>query len=547
MANAFNKMNLFEYKDVINEKVIIPKKIKDYYFNTKNIHEITEDTLIISMTSYPPRINIVDEALLSLLYQSANTNSYQCFLTLAKSEFSQGEKDLPQNLQTLIKNGWVKLLWHSNIYSHKKLMPVLQHYPNNDILIVDDDIKRPYNFISIFQEDHKKYPTDILCGVFLYFFGNHLIINKMRGYTSKAFGDFNPVPGMVFPSSRPANGLGGVLYPKHCFTDQRFFDESLFMKYSPTSDESWQYMFLIIENRTIRQVSKIIDYSNNLIEGSQNVALYKTNNSKYPLINEVLFKEFPEYKINLLKRQRKMIISVTSDKEGFINLYNTLTSILHNSMQPSKIILTIYTEDYPYLPKNILQLINNNKLELILSYNNIKQHLKYFEVMKKYRDYAIITINDNTLYSKDFIKSLFKSYLEYPNCIHASKVNPFLISDSPICSYEEDKELDKNSSIKPSSQFMAITDHGTLFPPDILTISDDNIEEIQKCIDDVDLYLKYLEVNKNVRTVFVPNLLCPKLNNSSLKEKEENQFINLPNNKSLKYINTLNKTKEINI
>ena len=87
------------------------------------------------MTSYPKRISGVYEVFISLLNQSADLSSYQCFLTLAREEFTNGEKDLPRDLQKLIINGWVKLIWYHNIYSHKKLIPILKIYPENDIII----------------------------------------------------------------------------------------------------------------------------------------------------------------------------------------------------------------------------------------------------------------------------------------------------------------------------------------------------------------------------------------------------------------------------
>ena len=46
-------------------------------------------------------------------------------------------------------------------------MLIIQKYPENDILIIDDDII--HNFIEIFQKEHRIYPTDIICGTFMFF------------------------------------------------------------------------------------------------------------------------------------------------------------------------------------------------------------------------------------------------------------------------------------------------------------------------------------------------------------------------------------------
>ena len=334
LAEDFQKVyNLSIHNNILKDKAVISNKTKDYYLHTINHNKITDDTLLVSMTTYPARLYGITEVLLSLLSQSADINSYQCFLTLAKEEFIKGERDLPLDIQILIKNGWVKIIWHHNIYSHKKLIPIIQIYPENDILVVDDDVIRTNNFIEIFQRDHSKYPNDVICGQFNYFYNNKIEIQRMKGYKGKNCGEFNSIPDIIFQTGRSANGGGGVLYPKHTFYDKRFFNESLYMNLSPTSDESWQYTFLIIENKIVRQTSIIIDSSVNFVNNSQKIStsLHKVNKDKYSLINENLMKQFPEYIINSIERQKKIIVSLTSNKKKFQKLNLVLESILNNS------------------------------------------------------------------------------------------------------------------------------------------------------------------------------------------------------------------------
>ena len=92
------KINLSIYQNIIKEKVVIKNEIKEYFLNTINKNKVTNDTLLVSMTSYPSRIYGIYEVFISLLSQSANISSYQCFLTLSKEEFINGEKDLPLNV-----------------------------------------------------------------------------------------------------------------------------------------------------------------------------------------------------------------------------------------------------------------------------------------------------------------------------------------------------------------------------------------------------------------------------------------------------------------
>ena len=344
------KYNSCIYNNIIQKKREISNETANYFLKNTNKNIITNDILLVSMTSYPKRIFGIFDVFLSLLNQSADINSYQCFLTLSKEEFIEGVKNLSLNMQKLIENGWVKLIWYHNIYSHKKLMPILKIYPENDILLVDDDIIRNYNFIEIFQRDHINNPKDVICGVFIYYYDN-LEMRRLKGYKTQFIREINPVPNIIFQTARPSNGFGGILYPKHTFSDKRFFNESLYMNLSLTSDELWQYAFIIIENKILRQTSIIIDNSFNFVNNSQTIGttLSKINKKNYPLINNRLINYFEEYKNNTFKRQKKIIVSLTSTKYRFKNLNLVLESIYNNTMQPSKIVLTVNKKDFFFL------------------------------------------------------------------------------------------------------------------------------------------------------------------------------------------------------
>ena len=520
LAEDFGKKFKFsQYNNIIKEKVVISNQTKEYFLNKINNNKITNNTLLISMTSYPARIYGIYEVFISLLNQSVDISSYQCFLTLAKEEFQNGILDLPLNIQKLIENGWIKLIWYHNIYSHKKLFPIIQNYPENDILIVDDDIIRANNFIEIFQKEHELYPTDIICGSFMYFFDNNLEIKRLNGYKGEKSREFNAVPNIIFQTARPANGAGGVLYPKHTFSDQRFYNETLYMNLSPSSDESWQYTFNIIENKILRQTSIIFDNSVNTVENSQKIetSLYKVNKNRYSLINNNLINYFPEYKTKSLERQKKIIVSLTSYKNRFKKLYLVLESIFNNTMKPSKVILTIYKKDFFFLKKKLKQLIKDKFLEIIANDIDLKAHKKYFYVMKKYKDYAIITIDDDIIYTSDLIETLYNSYLKYPNCIHARRVHKIMLENNKVLPYN--KWLKQYTfELNPSFHLFPTTGGGTLFPPNILNISDENIDEIYKCITADDIYLKYLSRKRNIKIVWVPNKFV-----TGLKQLKDNK------------------------
>ena len=245
------------------------------------------------MTSFPQRIRFVKLSFDSIIKQKISPTLYHCVLVLSIPEFPNKWLDLPQELINFIFMEGIELIWYNkNIRSHKKLIPTLKKYPNNPILIIDDDTLRDEGFLQCFLNDHKKFPNDIIFGL------SQFIIDKNYKFIRK-----KKIKQKDFIIARPANGVAGTLYPPHTFTDKRFFYENIFMKLSPSSDECWQWCFAIIEKKNFRKLST--NFKIKIIPYSQNITLYKENEKKYDNILKNLYDYFPEFKKQLDLRIEK--------------------------------------------------------------------------------------------------------------------------------------------------------------------------------------------------------------------------------------------------
>ena len=114
--------------------------------------------LIISLTSYPPRINTINLTIKSLLNQSLKAD--KVILWLAPEQFPNKENDLPQNLTNLCNYG-LTIDWYHDIKSYKKLIPTLRKYPDAIIATVDDDAIYPYQWLEKLYISYLKYPKNI--------------------------------------------------------------------------------------------------------------------------------------------------------------------------------------------------------------------------------------------------------------------------------------------------------------------------------------------------------------------------------------------------
>lgn len=261
------------------------------------------------MTSWPKRIDKVALAMFSILKQCKGKD-VKCVLVLAKPEFPRGLDDLPNDLRLMIQSGVISVIWcGKNLFSHKKLMPTLEKYPNNPILVCDEDIIRPDGWVDMFIADHAKYPHDVLVGGCVF----DIAFDGTKFNPVKRFKFDSPESaGKVIINRRPANGFGGVLYPPGTFTDPRFYDIDKMMELSRYSDESWQFCFNTIENRTIRWTSKIYAYQRGQQAGTYETSMSKSrgndNRDSYVEIYARLFAAFPEFKDKLRNRITKSVV-----------------------------------------------------------------------------------------------------------------------------------------------------------------------------------------------------------------------------------------------
>jgi len=206
----------------------------------------------------------------------------------------------------------------------------------------------------------------------------------------------------------------------------------------------------------------------------------------------------------MLKESTKLIISLTSYGLRLKYVSKTIFSILNGSFKDIHIVLTIAKKDKQFISKDLQILIDTKTIELLLVDNDLGPHTKYFYTMKKYKNIPIITIDDDGIYDPKLVESLYKKYLENKNCICARRVHRILFNNKDILNYQK-WIFDYNKEKKPSMQLLATGVGGVLYPPDILEISDKNLEEINKCFYADDIYLKVLEIRKNIPVIWVEN------------------------------------------
>ena len=96
-------------------------------------------------------------------------------------------------------------------------------------------------------------------------------------------------------------GVGGVLYPPNCFTNE-VLREDIFLKSAPKADDIWLWIMAVVHNRKIRVVKNHIKtlIAVNLIEQLIGTTLYKEN--RLGKNNEQLDNLLKFYKQNIVSK-----------------------------------------------------------------------------------------------------------------------------------------------------------------------------------------------------------------------------------------------------
>jgi len=193
-----------------------------------------ESNLIVSMTSFPARINNVWITVESIFQQ--DYKPWKVVLVLAESEFPG--RIIPKSLELQVRRG-LEIIWTSqNTRSYKKLLPTRKAYPDAKIITVDDDIIYESWRISGLLAAEKNHPNAII---------------GYRGW--EIYGDDEELkPYVTWPSANKKTkenkvlltGVGGIFYPPHVLNESILFDIDTALELAPTADDIWFWAVAVL-------------------------------------------------------------------------------------------------------------------------------------------------------------------------------------------------------------------------------------------------------------------------------------------------------------
>jgi glycosyltransferase involved in cell wall biosynthesis len=233
------KIGYYKFKEIQSKRNLQNKILKeDKILKNKAELEINElpynclqrnndnSDVIVSLTSYGERVtNSAAYAIYSIFTQSRLPNRVVLWL----DNTNWNDNNLPPLIKRLIKSG-LEVYYCEDIRSYKKLIPSLHKFPDNPIIVIDDDF--------YYHKDFVRWMVDA------YDNSDKRTVFATWGCIPKKIGG-KYIPYSQWKDCRYGNEQsefslfgGGSIYPP-CIFDEEILRQDVFMNLCPTADDIW--------------------------------------------------------------------------------------------------------------------------------------------------------------------------------------------------------------------------------------------------------------------------------------------------------------------
>lgn len=227
-----------------------------YYYLTKynKSYSITpsqrkEGRIIITLTSFPVRIGRVWLVIETILRQTKKPD--KIILWLSKEQFSSVDL-LPKKLLKQRNRGLEIRLIDGDIRSYKKYYYTLQEFPNDYMLIIDDDIFYRSTMIENLCSYSIRYPKSIIAQY----------TNKIQWVNDKldAYASWPTLREETPPNQNSFFGSGGgTLFPPYSM-DKDALNMDIFLNLAPNADDIWLNVMCKLRGTKVTQTNYYSTY-----------------------------------------------------------------------------------------------------------------------------------------------------------------------------------------------------------------------------------------------------------------------------------------------
>lgn len=347
-----------------------PAEYYDFYCAVKQadyekMKEIHKARVIVSVTSFPDRINDVAVMLESILNQTKPADMILVYL--AEEQFLRKEEELPDNLRRLVADGKVVVKWCDNLMPHKKYFYAMQEYPDDIIVTIDDDLLYNPKMLEILYQSYLRYP-DAISAMRTHIMGV-TSAGKIMPYELwvKEYARYLHKPSLWLFATTGA----GTLFPP-CWRPEILFDKEGIRKTCLCADDLWVNVCRILTHTAVVTVKDSGKIKRLITDGDH---LYELNGAGG--MNDSQLNAICEY----LKVQNELpaILLAEKDRDCFSGeefLYNEMYRMKMENRQQ-------IADKNKHIAEKNRQIADKNK--------QIKKHKKQYDAIVKSRSYKLVS------------------------------------------------------------------------------------------------------------------------------------------------------------
>lgn len=203
------------------------------------------------------------------------------------------------------------------------------------------------------------------------------------------------------------------------------------------------------------------------------------------------------------KRDKKIIISLTTFPARINNVSLCIKSLLRQTMKPDRVMLYLGSDvDEDRLPNDLREL-EQYGLTVVANCRDIKPHKKYYYAMQEFPNDIVITTDDDIVYEPELVEELIKTHRDFPNAVICRRANiirrdekgmiaPYLTWDSCLT-----KKKEERYDLLPTGA------GGILYPPHSISELAFNIDDIERyCLNADDVWLRYMGIKAGSPVVY---------------------------------------------
>lgn len=180
--------------------------------------------VVVSLTSIPSRLSTVHLTILSIIFGSIRPRRIYLWL----NESLRGK--IPGFLDSM-QGDLFEIRYCAGTSSHRKLLMPLSQLESQTIVVCDDDVMYPVDWLQSLYESSLRRPGAVIghvCRRIAYDDAGNLLPYQAWRHSPPGESDVRLLP----------IGVGGVLYPPNCLFED-FDNEALYQKLAPRADDLW--------------------------------------------------------------------------------------------------------------------------------------------------------------------------------------------------------------------------------------------------------------------------------------------------------------------